>query len=347
MNVLDWYEEYCDRRRNAPDCPHVVEQMFTVFARGFHHGNARESVQYYEQSLQLAGEDEFGLWIRHFLAQSLEDIGRAAEANTLLVKNAILARDPKYAHMPVGIMSNNVLASRMASRDPHGYQNEVIASYEYLDRICEPKSDHSCIYLSTMSEMYLDLGDLKLAREYMDRRFVAAEACSGASSFYICWQYARMAFIEHLDANYELQLRFADLGLSNAPEDLQCDRALHAIRASALARLGDQSGAERAYRAAVKPMGETLTDRTYEALSDYWLASGRKDKAIDVLLEQQRDRDRELYTWEVACGALELIKLYSELGDSAGAESWRNTLRDICELLKKPLHPKFNNALAA
>ncbi len=349
MNIFDWYEVRETEMMSEPNCPPEVEMMFEQFAMSWAEDDPRATRRYLETAKALAeklGDEVMSLWADLWIQKTLSDIGELDKSYDLLVHVALESRESKYSFTPMGIMSNNLLASRLAEKDPYGMRKEIEAACAHLRESCQPRSDHACVFLSTMIRCHASLGEYEQAQALMAQRRLAAEAQLFESGwFYMAGYHLAEAHLAYRQCQWDNVLSNADAALSGNVEESPTRTALLALRAAALVHLGDETTAGVAYRSVMKFTDLELIRECYDGLAEYWLAQGNQTEAIKVREAQQEACAGKGRCWEQACGALDLIELFEATGDQQAAANWTEKLRNICADLKQPWHPQFAERL--
>ena len=346
MSVFDWYREYESQLLDAPECSGDTLRMLDLFNEALACSDNQQSISYYEQAGQLArqiGNELMDLWVFVWLLQAYGRIGEVKQSFDMAVEAAIRSRDRKYDGTPIGIMANNILATRLAEMDPHGRRAEIAAACEYLDSNCPAESDHACIFHGTMFSRSLRVGDLESAAHYLAKRYPAARAQMDQCGqwFYMAWQLIAEAEIAFRKKDWESMLAHITEGLAEPDDNRPQEASLIAGQACALARLGDLRSAAGKYRRAIQFDTYDREDHWYNFVVEYCLAIEDVSLAIETRLDQQRQIEGKGRCWEQACGAQHLIELYRGQGEHAQATVWIEKLRTICENFKQPWASRF------
>ncbi|MBD3671902.1 MAG: hypothetical protein HUJ26_00115 [Planctomycetaceae bacterium] len=288
--------------------------------------NSKDHLDILHRIRQIAedlGESGIVLWANISKYHKLKDADLIEQAYELAIQNVLAAREKHLADTPLFSESHLALIELMQSRDPWGYQVEIIDACEYLLSKSPPNSNYGYCVADSLISTQIIIGKYEDARSSLEKYRAWLKRNPFEDKTYILsWE---------LDC-YEG--KWADL--LEKVSDAYNDDYVAAFRAYALAQLGKHEEAKRT----IEAIKDFDVVRNKSLLSSYYELIGDIDQAIRIYTDDNRVRG-ERFTWRSAKEAQRLVLLYNLKGDSEQAQVWLEKLRKACKSMKRALHPDY------
>lgn len=336
-DIWEWYQCYSDNIYEDDNYGERAIEMLDLFEESMEDpDDPALNISLLKKSKKISeslGEDLFTLWCDVWLAQGLETMGEVKTARELLSTGAIQARQPKFNGTPQQMMVNVKLVNNLATTDPIGYADEIMAAYEYVRENCGPAKEHELRILNGVVTLAFEQADWEKVEQSITKVQEIATVVDPDDLWAIGYFRAKAACKQR---NWQAMLEYADQGLREGEPDKEAKGSLALARACALAALGDAKAAKSEYRKGWRLRQSMADSDDYLFSTWYWLNLGDHEQATQIRLNQQQDIAKKGRYWEQAGGAQHLIELYSETGNDEQVKLWKKKLAKVCKSLRKP-----------